>query len=309
MSMSFTAIDFETANPKRGSVCAVGMAKFRDGQLIDQFYQLVDPPSAMRDFSHWNVRVHGISAQQVAGMPTWDRVHPLVEEFVGDDLIVAHNAPFDASVLIGACTEYQIAPRPSPYLCTLELARAKLTLTDFKLPTVAGALGIELASHHHALDDATTAGWIAAHFLAGITRHDIDQTASVHSVPVDFLGQARKRRIGSGGSGRFSSFRPTAYVPNMEADPSHLFFGRKFVFTGDLETLSRGDAAELVAARGGRITGSVSKMTAVLVVGAWDPSSLGDGRKLSGKALKAIELLEAGHEIQIWTEQDLIANL
>lgn len=50
-------------------------------------------------------------------------------------------------------------------------------------------------------------------------------------------------------------------------------------------------------------------MTAMLVVGEWDPSALGDGRKLSGKALKAMKLLEAGHEIHIWTEQDLIANL
>lgn len=308
MSMNFTAIDFEIANPKRGSVCAVGMAKFSDGQLIDQFYQLVDPPPALGDFSHWNVRVHGIDAQRVVGMPSWDQVHPLVEEFVGDDLIVAHSASFDASVLIGACAEYQIAPKPSPYLCTLELARAKLTLDDFKLPTVAGALGIELASHHHALDDAMAAGRIAAHFLADVTRHDIDQTASVHSVPVDFLGRPRRRRVGSSDSARFSSFRPAAYVPNVEADPSHLFFGRKFVFTGDLETLSRGEAAELVASRGGRITGSVSKMTAVLVVGEWDPTTLGD-RGLSGKAMKAMELLEAGHDIQIWTEQDLIANL
>ncbi len=309
MSVNFTAIDFETANPKRGSVCAIGMAKFRDGQLIDQYYQLVDPPSGLRDFSHWNVRVHGINAQHVVGMPTWSRVYPLVEEFVGEDLLVAHNAPFDASVLIGACAEYQITPKQSPYLCTLELARAQLPLDDFKLPTVAAALGIDLASHHHALDDAMATGWIAAHFLADVTQHDIDQNAAVHAVPVDFLGQARKRRIGSSGSGRFSSFRPAAYVPNMEADPSHFFFGRKFVFTGDLETLSRGEAAELVAARGGRITGSVSKMTAVLVVGDWDPTSLGAGRNLSGKAVKAMELLEAGHEIHIWTEQDLIANL
>lgn len=186
MSVNFTAIDFETANPKRGSVCAVGMAKFRDGQLIDQFYQLIDPPPGFQEFSHWNVRVHGINAQQVVGMPTWDRVHPLVEEFVGDDLIVAHNAAFDASVLVGVCAEYQIAPKPSPYLCTLELARATLVLNDFKLPTVAKAIGVKLANHHHALDDATVTGWIAAHFLADITRHDIDKAASVHSGPSTF---------------------------------------------------------------------------------------------------------------------------
>lgn len=58
------------------------------------------------------------------------------------------------------------------------------------------------------------------------------------------------------------------------------------------------------------MTGSVSKLTSVLVVGGWDPTLTETAsRGLSAKAAKAMAVLEAGYEIHIWTEQDLIANL
>ena len=175
---------------------------------------------------------------------------------------------------------------------------------------VAAALGVELANHHDALCDAIATGEVAAALLAKLDVDGTNGSADGAEPPIDVLGVRRNRRPGTLGRGStYSSFRPASFVPNADADPTHVFFGKKFVFTGEMETLSREEAAELVTSRGGRITGSVSKLTSVLVVGEWDPTALSAGQELSGKAAKAIEVSRAGYPIQIWTEQDLIANL
>jgi DNA polymerase-3 subunit epsilon len=152
--LSFTAIDFETANPKRASVCAVGVVKVRDGVVVDAMETLVQPPPGYASFGAVNVGVHGITADDVAGAPTWDRVYPAVVDFAGGDALVAHNASFDRSVLTGASREYGIAVPPTPWLCTRDTAKSVLTLASYRLPDVSAALRIGAHAHHDAGADA-----------------------------------------------------------------------------------------------------------------------------------------------------------
>lgn len=163
--MNFTAIDFETATPKRGSVCSVGAAKFRHGQLVETFYRLVRPADVFGDFDPRLIGVHGIQQHQVANSPEWCDVFPELETFIGGDLLVAHNASFDMSVLNQACAAYQINPGTRTYRCTVQLAKARLVLPNYKLPTVANALGVPLTSHHNAAADAIAAGEVAVRLL------------------------------------------------------------------------------------------------------------------------------------------------
>lgn len=152
--LSFTAIDFETANPKRASVCAVGVVKVRDGVVVDSLETLVQPPPGHQSFNNYNVRVHGITASDVVGAPTWDRVYSTVTEFAGGDALVAHNASFDRSVLTQASQAYGIhVPRLS-WLCTRDASRSVLDLTSYRLPDVSTALNISAHAHHDAGADA-----------------------------------------------------------------------------------------------------------------------------------------------------------
>ena len=72
--MNFVAIDFETANPKHNSACAIGITQVQDGIVQNTFYSLIRPPEL--EFSHWNTRVHGISESDVVDSPSlkdlWD---------------------------------------------------------------------------------------------------------------------------------------------------------------------------------------------------------------------------------------------
>ncbi|MCA5894844.1 DNA polymerase III subunit epsilon [Isoptericola sp. NEAU-Y5] len=147
-------MDFETANPKRASVCAVGVVKVRDGVVVDALDTLVQPPPGHEAFNGRNVAVHGITAGDVVGAPAWDVVYPKIAEFAGSDAFVAHNASFDRSVLAQASEAHGIFVPRSTWLCTRDAAKSVLDLPSYRLPDVSAALSIGAHAHHDAGADA-----------------------------------------------------------------------------------------------------------------------------------------------------------
>lgn len=151
-ALTFAAIDFETADSKRDSACAVGLTKVRGGQIVDRLYGLIRPPRSR--FSPFCVGVHGIRWSDVRNAPTFREFWIANAGFLEDvDFLAAHNASFDKSVL-GACCTMAGLPAPRlPFVCTVDLARSQWNLRPTKLPDVCRYLGLEL-SHHHAGSDA-----------------------------------------------------------------------------------------------------------------------------------------------------------
>lgn len=187
MALDFTAIDFETANSSRASVCAVGLVRVRDGRVVDEAGGLVRPPDGHDDF-HWaNTGVHGITADMVAGAPPWHRVGPWLRDYVGDDLLVAHNAPFDMSVLRCACAAESLPAPDVDYLCTLALARRIRNLPSRRLPDVAAEFGVRLARHHEAGADARCAAEIAVAMARRHGHDKLEQLAQSFDVRVRHL--------------------------------------------------------------------------------------------------------------------------
>ena len=183
MSIDFVAIDAETANRRRGSVCSLAAVRVRNGRIVEQFATLVRPP--IPGFETMNVRVHGIRETDVADAPAWSPVHGRLTEFVGDDVVVAHNAAFDASVLREACLAAGITTPQHAFLCSRRLAEEFLVLDKYGLKQVAAHLGLDPFAHHDALQDATAAAQVVL-ALAGIA--DVDTITAfagntVHTAP------------------------------------------------------------------------------------------------------------------------------
>lgn len=139
VTLDFTAIDFETANPYRRSVCAVAMVKVRDGRIVDRMHRLVSPPTGLDDFR--NTWVHGIGPEHVRDAATWDVVLHEVADFIGPDPLVAHNAAFDSSVLVRSSEAVGYAVSGLRFVCTYRAARGLLALGSYSLPFVAAVLG------------------------------------------------------------------------------------------------------------------------------------------------------------------------
>lgn len=102
----FAAIDFETANEQRTSVCSVGVVVVRGGEIVDRFYSLIRPEPEY--YSYWNTRVHGLTLEDTAEAPVfpyvWEKVAPLIEGLP----LVAHNSPFDEGCLRAVFQVYRM---------------------------------------------------------------------------------------------------------------------------------------------------------------------------------------------------------
>ena len=108
----------------------------------------------------------------VASAPPWRHVAGWITRYVGDNLLVAHNAPFEISVLQQACAASNMLVPRLDVLCTLDLARRACALPSNRLPDVAAEFGISLVSHHDALADARCAAQVA---VAMARRHGHDK--------------------------------------------------------------------------------------------------------------------------------------
>lgn len=152
--MNFVAMDFETASRKRASACSIALTLVEDSQVTTKFYSLINPETS---FDWQNIQVHGIHERDVLDAPTfpmiWEHIQGL---FTSQQLIVAHNAPFDNSVLKKSMERYAIPTVQYPTLDTVKTSRSFYPQFDnYKLNTVCDQLNIELEHHHNALDDST----------------------------------------------------------------------------------------------------------------------------------------------------------
>ena len=161
----FAAIDFETANQYRSSVCSVGVVIVRNGEVAEKFYSLIYPRPDF--FTYWTTQVHGLTMLDVEdALPfpdVWQVIAPKLEGLP----LVAHNSPFDESCLKAVFQEYGMDYPNYEFHCTCRASRRQLAgiLPNHQLQTVARYCGYDLTNHHHALADAEACAVIALHLL------------------------------------------------------------------------------------------------------------------------------------------------
>ena len=90
--INFAAIDFETANGKRTSVCSVGVVIVREGKITNKIYRLIRPRPNY--YTQWTTAVHGLTyddTMEADEFPeVWAEIKPLIDGLP----LVAHNSPF-----------------------------------------------------------------------------------------------------------------------------------------------------------------------------------------------------------------------
>lgn len=291
-SLSFTAIDFETANGQRASVCAVGLIKVRDGEVVARYSSLVKPPEGFRDFAPMNIEVHGITPDQVDSAPEWVDIHREVNELIGSDVLVAHNAPFDKSVFYRAYDAYDLDWPENPWLCTLSLAKKSMSLPSYGLAWVTKELGLPEFSHHDAQADAEAASRVLLSLAERIDANDLSQIRVAAERPVR-PEDVSLEDLGIAGD-----------TPRVEG----AFVGETICFTGALR-LKRKDAEALAVKQGAATQSGVTKATTLVVVGGFSQATLRPGASMSSKLVKALSLQQNGSALEILTETDFMQRI
>lgn len=151
--MNFVAIDFETANRRRNSACAIGVVVVENGQIVEAFADLIKPHDMV--FERMNIAIHGIRPEDVVDAPYFNELYESkLKAYLSGKLVVAHNASFDMSVLRGCLDLYDIVYPDFDYLCTVKISQRQWPdLPRHSLDQVSEYLGFDFR-HHDAYDDA-----------------------------------------------------------------------------------------------------------------------------------------------------------
>ena len=171
----FAAIDFETANYARSSVCSVGVVIVRGGEVVDKFYSLIKPEPEY--YNYRCTQVHGLTAADTDAAPVFPEVWAQIEQKLrlsadeqkrlGSEYLplVAHNKAFDESCLKAVFRVYQMDYPDYPFYCTCIASRRVWPKGRHNLDIIAARCGYDLTNHHHALADAEACAAIALEIL------------------------------------------------------------------------------------------------------------------------------------------------
>lgn len=156
----FAAIDLETANGKRSSICSIGIAILEDDWVVDSIYTLVRPTPNF--YTRWTTAIHGLTAEDTNDALCFEEAWESIAPKLKDLPLVAHNSPFDEGCLKAAHEVYDLAYPKYPFYCTCRLSRKMYPfLVNHQLQTVAAHCGYDLTRHHNAMADAYACAHIA----------------------------------------------------------------------------------------------------------------------------------------------------
>ncbi|MEY8430541.1 PolC-type DNA polymerase III [Lachnospiraceae bacterium 48-42] len=168
---TYVVFDLETTgfSPIKDKIIEIGAVKVENGVIRDHYSTFVNPGVPI---PFQITQLTSITDQMVMGSPDIETVLPEFLEFVGDAVLVAHNASFDVGFIEQNCRYQDIEPDFTS-VDTVALARILLpTLSKFKLNVVAKALNISQEHHHRAVDDARVTAEIFVKFIQML--HDMD---------------------------------------------------------------------------------------------------------------------------------------
>ena len=175
----FVVFDLETTGAKTPPcrITEIGAYRVRGGEIAEEFHTLVNPETAIPSFI---TRLTGISNQMVRNAPKFGEVAADFLDFIGDSVLVAHNAQFDMRFLnheIGRIHEdYRVA---NPHLCTVRISRKLLPhIENHRLNTLADYYRVALVNHHRASDDAYATALIFVNLLEILENRGVRDLAT-----------------------------------------------------------------------------------------------------------------------------------
>ena len=196
-------LDFETTglSPDYARVIEVGAVVFRENKIVDSFSELMNPG---RYIPYEITALTGINSTMLKGKPAPEKVMPVLKKFIGDRVVLAHNASFDSKFLFAEMERANLNIN-NPILCTLLLARRLIpNVSNYQLGTLAKHLGVKINHAHRALDDVMATAKIWEHLYnividsTGIQDPDDHIFSTICKRPKGMVGKyCEKMRVAS----------------------------------------------------------------------------------------------------------------
>ena len=181
----YVVFDLETTGAKTPPcrITEIGAYRIKNGAIAGEFHTLVNPETPIPPFM---TQLTGISNQMVRNAPKFSEIASDFLDFIGDSVLVAHNASFDIRFLnheIGRVYEnYRVA---NAHLCTVQLSRKLLPhIANHRLHTVAEYYSIFIKNRHRASDDAFATAKIFVNFLDEMQVRGVRDVATAKKLKI-----------------------------------------------------------------------------------------------------------------------------
>lgn len=247
--VDFVAIDFEHAMPFKGSICSVGIVSFKNGNIVDEYSSLIQPPK--NEYSPFTMRVHGITPDITKNAPKFIDIYPEIKKRINGCTVVAHNAFSTDKACLEQAMEYNgiIDNLRVEWECTYAITKSKLNI-------VAKVCRLEL-NHHDALSDAKVCGEIYKLYKNGNLPIDAISEFSYNNRKTKVKKISHEERL------KGDVFKPDFEHATNKTNP---FFMKKVVVTGFSTSQKRAIATELKSL-GADVDTGVTKKTNFLIIG------------------------------------------
>jgi len=258
----------------------VAAVRVRDGKIVERTESLINPGYEIDEFI---TELTGITNEMLSNAPSLSDVLPGYIGFLGDDVIIAHNANFDINFIYDSNIRLANMGFINNFVDTMRVSRRMFkehrrhTLTH-----LIERFGISRKSEHRAMSDTE----LVFDCYEYMKKHASDNGIDFNSLYPSKNYNASAKDIST---------------ENTEFDEDTLVFGNEFVFTGTLDKMNRKEAMQYVVDMGGLIANDIKKTTNYLVLGNLDYSnSIKEGKSRKQKKAEALEL--SGVDIQVISE-------
>ena len=275
----YSIIDIETTGlyPECDEIIEISVLRCRNDNIVDKYSTLVCPDdlSLVDDFI---TELTGITQEMLKGKPHIQEILSEVINFIGEDIVIAHNANFDINFIYDKCDEFINHIFSNNFVDTLRISRRALpALKNHKLTTIAEFFTIDTNGAHRSEKDCE----IMHECYKQLKKIVLENPSlMINKSELDLR---------------------TLTSANININPDNPFYGKECVFTGKLERMVRADAAQLVVNLGGTAGNNVTKKTNFLILGNNDYcSTIKNGK--SSKQKKAEQLILSGASLEIIPE-------
>ena len=180
--LEFVVVDVEATHERRtpARIIEIGAYRVRGDEILDKFESLINPEAVVPKFL---VNLTGINTEMLLTAPKFADIADDWLDFIGDAVLVAHNANFDLPLMNREIARVFPGHRlRNAHLCTVDLARRLVPgVESHGLDSLVAYFGFEVSRRHRAADDALATAQVFLRLLNDLSENGISTLAAARS--------------------------------------------------------------------------------------------------------------------------------